>query len=178
MTSYVTAWAGWDGHTTVRARLVVDGIEIATAAQVAPDPDDGAVQALAEALAASHGHEVTSEWTVAPDPAGTPGDRRMVWLAGVRPVGGPVPCQRPGVDPDAWYPISDKADVTQADPSPERARKLEALAAELCAGCPVIEDCLIRGMREPYGIWGGTAPHQRRRGRREAAEAFALAVIA
>lgn len=77
-----------------------------------------------------------------------------------------VPCQRPSADPDAWYPISDKADATQADPSPERARELEALAAELCAGCPLVDECLDRGLAEPYGIWGGTAPHTRRAIRR------------
>lgn len=174
MSAYITAWADWDGHTTIRARLVVDGVEIATAAQVATDPDDGAVQALAEALAASHGHEVTSEWAVAPDPAGPSGDRRLVWLAATTSAPGPIPCQRTGVDPEHWYPVYEPAGLTPAAVE----RRLEAYAAAICDGCPVIDACRAAGRSERWGIWGGTAPHQRRRGRREAAEAVALAVSA
>lgn len=39
-------------------------------------------------------------------------------------------------------------------------------AVELCAGCPVIEPCRVAGAREPAGMWGGTTPAERGKGRR------------
>lgn len=51
-------------------------------------------------------------------------------------------------------------------------RKLadEARAKEVCAGCPVVPECLAHAMavREPYGIWGGTTPDERAAMRRAA----------
>lgn len=163
---YVTAWADWTGETTIKSAVYGVGAEPFKAAKVVATCDDRAVQDFAERHLAEYGLEAVSDWSVAPDPGGKPGDRRMVWIAGAGPVGGEIPCQRPDADPDAWYPISDKADATQADPSPEQAERLEALAAALCAGCPLRKECLAAGLDEPYGIWGGEAPHQRRERRR------------
>jgi WhiB family redox-sensing transcriptional regulator len=42
-------------------------------------------------------------------------------------------------------------------------------AREICAACPVAVPCLAAGMREPYGMWGGLSPSERRRRRRRAA---------
>lgn len=37
-----------------------------------------------------------------------------------------------------------------------------ALAKAVCAGCPVITDCLALGLDEEEGIWGGRLPEERR----------------
>lgn len=160
---YVTACADWDGETTVKAAIYGVQAEPVKAAEVASaELDDRAVQAFAERHLAEYGLEVCSEWTTAPDPGGKPGDRRLVWIAGVGPVGGPVPCQRPGVDPEDWFPVLTTDGVT-----PEAAiRDLEDRAAALCAGCPLREQCLADGLSEDFGVWGGEAPHQRRARRR------------
>lgn len=73
-----------------------------------------------------------------------------------------IPCQRPDADPEAWFPVIETEGIT-----PEAAiRELEETAAALCAGCPIRETCLINGLTEPHGVWGGEAPHQRRDRRR------------
>lgn len=36
-----------------------------------------------------------------------------------------------------------------------------AQAKAVCATCPVITPCLIRGMNEVEGIWGGKLPDER-----------------
>jgi len=38
-------------------------------------------------------------------------------------------------------------------------------ALALCATCPVVEPCRAAGAPEALGVWGGTIPAQRRRGR-------------
>lgn len=37
-------------------------------------------------------------------------------------------------------------------------------AKKVCALCPVIDDCLAFALEtdEPYGVWGGRSPRQRR----------------
>lgn len=42
-------------------------------------------------------------------------------------------------------------------------------AKEVCAGCPVRQECLEFALaeREVYGVWGGTSERERRRMRRE-----------
>jgi len=40
-------------------------------------------------------------------------------------------------------------------------------AREICLRCPIIALCLKVGMHEPYGIWGGTTPEQRKQIKRE-----------
>jgi WhiB family redox-sensing transcriptional regulator len=45
----------------------------------------------------------------------------------------------------------------------QRKRNREAAAKAVCAGCPVVADCLRWAMTtgEPYGVWGGTTPEER-----------------
>lgn len=40
-------------------------------------------------------------------------------------------------------------------------QKQIALAKNVCAGCPVITQCLQLGMYEEEGIWGGKLPDER-----------------
>ena len=60
----------------------------------------------------------------------------------------------------------------RADPSlffsPEdergpRRRARESAAKQLCARCPVIDQCLKHALsaKEPYGVWGGLTPAER-----------------
>lgn len=39
-----------------------------------------------------------------------------------------------------------------------------AAARQICAGCPVQAECLADALdrHEPYGVWGGTTPRERR----------------
>jgi len=46
-------------------------------------------------------------------------------------------------------------------------RLAENTAREICMRCPVIAQCLRVGLREEFGIWGGTTPKQRAKIRRE-----------
>ena len=57
--------------------------------------------------------------------------------------------------PTAWF---FPEPGTPGDPGAERAR-------QVCASCSVREACLTEALatREPYGIWGGLTPTQRRR---------------
>ena len=36
-----------------------------------------------------------------------------------------------------------------------------AEAKNICKTCPLIVECLTRGRKEPWGIWGGTTPDER-----------------
>jgi WhiB family redox-sensing transcriptional regulator len=56
-------------------------------------------------------------------------------------------------DPELWFPEPDEDD---------RAAKL------ICGWCPVRSECLAWAMdaNEPYGIYGGLTPDERRRARR------------
>ena len=40
-------------------------------------------------------------------------------------------------------------------------------AKEICRRCPVMVACLEYGLREPFGVWGGTTERERRRIRRQ-----------
>ncbi len=66
--------------------------------------------------------------------------------------------------PAAWRA---EANCQEADVelffAPDEASQHEALA--LCSACPVREACLDHALthREPFGIWGGTREHERRR---------------
>lgn len=48
------------------------------------------------------------------------------------------------------------------EPKLERLRR-EVLAKQLCAVCPVIDDCRHYALeqREKFGIWGGLTPQER-----------------
>lgn len=68
-----------------------------------------------------------------------------------------------GTADDAWHP--------EDDPTTEEGRaEYEAIARALCRDCPVKAECLILALRtearsgvESHGIWGGTAPWERKR---------------
>lgn len=52
----------------------------------------------------------------------------------------------------------------------DEANPLAAIAQSVCSECPVQPECLTEALvrKEPYGIWGGMTPAQRRRiGRRD-----------
>ena len=67
-------------------------------------------------------------------------------------------------------------------------RKRDEAAVQICAGCPVIQECRNHGLsvREPYGVWGGLTEEDReeiyaqerrtRREQRQAAKAAARVV--
>ena len=40
-------------------------------------------------------------------------------------------------------------------------------AKEICMRCPVIAKCLLVGMQEDFGIWGGATPDQRKKLKRK-----------
>ncbi|GAB3847315.1 hypothetical protein GCM10029963_28570 [Micromonospora andamanensis] len=56
-------------------------------------------------------------------------------------------------------------------------------AVKVCAGCPLADGCRIRGLREDYGVWGGSTPLDRAVARFKAAtpatqaRALAFAVV-
>lgn len=45
----------------------------------------------------------------------------------------------------------------------ERVQKQIELAKMVCSGCPFKAKCLETFMSEPYGIFGGTTPKERRK---------------
>ena len=52
-------------------------------------------------------------------------------------------------DPDLWYPTRGQS----AEP-----------AKQICARCPVREDCLVWALEnEDYGVWGGLSSKERKR---------------
>jgi WhiB family transcriptional regulator, redox-sensing transcriptional regulator len=58
--------------------------------------------------------------------------------------------------PDAWFPPD--AGLTE-----QAQARAAALARTLCASCPVTTACLALALAtgEEYGVWGGTAAHER-----------------
>lgn len=67
-------------------------------------------------------------------------------------------CNQVG-EPDDWYPRDGRVG------SYREARRRERDAATVCGQCPVREICLQFAIdnREPWGVWGGKTPDQRRR---------------
>lgn len=59
------------------------------------------------------------------------------------------------VDPETFF-------SPDAERGPRRAAREQAAKA-LCAGCPVIEECLRHALavKEPYGVWGGLTAGER-----------------
>lgn len=68
-----------------------------------------------------------------------------------------------GVDPDLFFP--------------ERGASTRE-AKEVCRGCPVREECLEFSLQnsEKFGIWGGLSERERRRIRRQRAQAARAAI--
>lgn len=60
-----------------------------------------------------------------------------------------------GTDTSAFY-------HPENERGPSRARR-EMAAKAVCAGCPVVENCLKWALtaREPYGVWGGLSTEER-----------------
>ena len=76
-------------------------------------------------------------------------------------------CRADGVDPDWFFPEAEDADAkyTRADLNRLRAEHYEkaARAKLICAGCPLAATCLLLGMDEEYGVFGGLTAKERER---------------
>lgn len=71
-------------------------------------------------------------------------------------------------DPDRWFPALGDQPYTR-----EGAAKQQAYAEALCAGCPVMAECLRLSLEDPrgeFGVWGGQSEWTRRRMRRVLAQ--------
>ncbi|MDA8265175.1 MAG: WhiB family transcriptional regulator [Actinomycetota bacterium] len=64
-----------------------------------------------------------------------------------------------GVGPETFYP-------TQDAPGGQRGPDPYLDARQLCATCPVVEPCRVAGRTERYGMWAGTTPAERGKGKR------------
>lgn len=61
---------------------------------------------------------------------------------------------------------------------PQRAEGGQcAPAKKICAGCPVKVDCLKKGLREPFGVYGGLSEKERREAHRMFKEGMGLREI-
>jgi WhiB family transcriptional regulator, redox-sensing transcriptional regulator len=81
------------------------------------------------------------------------------------PTGRATPnCKAPDANPEDWFPHE-----PQADRPTERAA-YEQTARQLCAGCPIAVECLEKELlvAGTHGVFGGTAPWERRAMRRNA----------
>lgn len=59
-----------------------------------------------------------------------------------------------GTDPELFFPVG-RDDVERPETD---------AAKEICAGCPVVDECLAYALttRQPDGIWGGLTTSERR----------------
>lgn len=87
-------------------------------------------------------------------------DREMAALTDAIEENGGVECAQV---PHVFYP----EDFHTSSQSMGMVRLAEETARQICMRCPVISQCLRVGLREEYGIWGGTTPKQRQKIRRE-----------
>ena len=87
-------------------------------------------------------------------------DREMQALLDAIDEAGGVECAQV---PHVFYP----EDFHTSSQSMGMVRLAENTAREICMRCPVIAQCLRVGLREEFGIWGGTTPKQRAKIRRE-----------
>jgi hypothetical protein len=67
-------------------------------------------------------------------------------------------CTMPSVNPDWWF-YERSSDERYAG----YLSLTEIRAKTHCARCPVRMDCMLDGLYETAGIWGGTLPTERRR---------------
>lgn len=75
-------------------------------------------------------------------------------------VNGGVECAEA---PEIFFPEDFKS---PANAGINMTRLAEKTAKEICLRCPVMSLCLKVGLHEPFGIWGGTTPDQRKQIRR------------
>jgi hypothetical protein len=75
-----------------------------------------------------------------------------------------MPCRQPNVDPESWWPLISTEITPGDDPTGVLARQERELAAQLCSGCPVVIQCLMRSLdisTVDYGICGQTGARDR-----------------
>jgi WhiB family redox-sensing transcriptional regulator len=60
---------------------------------------------------------------------------------------------------DLFFPDDDNYSDT-----PEAVERTNQAKA-MCAACPLLRDCGVKGKKEDWGIWGGLTPDERRRAR-------------
>ena len=84
-----------------------------------------------------------------------------------------------GRDTEDYFPV-----VGERETSEQRYLREQATARGLCAGCPVLAECLELALRTRlgrYGVWGGASEWERARiitARADARRAAALAAVA
>ena len=83
--------------------------------------------------------------------ASNPHRRSLTTLSGVMSWWHDAACSN--MDPALWFPLKSEGNNHGTE------------AKRVCAGCPVVEDCLLDSVerREEFGIWGGAGEQKRRR---------------
>lgn len=69
-------------------------------------------------------------------------------------------CLVEGHSTSVFYPPVGLSSKTRFDERTFRDPEVEA--KEICARCPVRSECLLAGLDEPDGIWGGRTERERR----------------
>lgn len=66
-------------------------------------------------------------------------------------------------EPDLFYgPDADEME-TATEAQILAGEQMTEARIRYCHGCPVVEECLVRGLDEEWGVWGGLVPDQRRK---------------
>ena len=75
-------------------------------------------------------------------------------------------CADPAYDPEAWFPDPPERKTKQDMEEAKRQVYNAVEALEVCAACPIKQQCLDLGFSSTdvinYGIYGGTLPYERR----------------
>lgn len=77
-----------------------------------------------------------------------------------------LPLLTVAAEPPTWRAHANCRDVDLALFYPGRGEPAGP-AKDVCAGCPVREQCLECGLLERFGVWGGASERERRRIRRQ-----------
>jgi hypothetical protein len=75
-------------------------------------------------------------------------------------------CSEHGIPVDVFYPTSNDT-TDHRRKAVDDFRDGELAAKQICRDCPVRTECLVYGLHEPYGVWGGRTYRERRRIRRQ-----------
>lgn len=89
----------------------------------------------------------------------------------VAAASGKTPCSN--ADPDLWFPALGDQPGNEASEQRERRH-----AKKVCAGCPVMAQCLRLALETPgrdFGVWGGVSEWDRRRWQRQTGTSPAVA---